>query len=46
MHRPGPSRQKAQKNLERVKIGKTFAKWDNLDENLLNRVISVKKLKI
>jgi hypothetical protein len=27
-------------------MGKTFAKWDNLDENLLNGVISVKKLKI
>jgi hypothetical protein len=34
------------KILEGVKIGITFAKWGNLDENLLNRVISVKKLKI
>jgi hypothetical protein len=40
------SRQKAYKILEGVKIGKTFAKWGNLDENLLNGVISVKKLKI
>jgi hypothetical protein len=37
---------KAHKILEGVKIGKTFAKWGNLDENLLNGVISVKKLKI
>jgi hypothetical protein len=44
--RSGPSRQKAQKILEGVKIGITFAKWGNLDENLLNGVISVKKLKI
>jgi hypothetical protein len=41
-----PSHQKAQKILEGVKIGKTFAKWGNLDKNLLNGVISVKKLKI
>jgi hypothetical protein len=34
--------QKTHKILEGVKIGKTFAKWGNLDENLLNRVISVK----
>jgi hypothetical protein len=44
--RPGPSRQKAQKILEGVKIGITFAKWGNLDENLLNGVIRVKKFKI
>jgi hypothetical protein len=37
---------KTQKILEGVKIGKTFSKWGNLDENLLNGVISVKKLKI
>jgi hypothetical protein len=41
----GPCRKKTHKILEGVKIGKTFAKWGNLDENLLNEVISVKKLK-
>jgi hypothetical protein len=42
----GTSRQKAHKILVGVKIGKTFAKWGNLNENLLNRVISIKKLKL
>jgi hypothetical protein len=41
-----PTSQNAHKILEGVKIGNFFAKWGNLDENLLNGVISVKKLKI
>jgi hypothetical protein len=41
-----PTVKKAHKILEGVKVGKTFAKWGNLDENLLNGVINVKNLKI
>jgi hypothetical protein len=33
---------KSSQNLEGVKIGKTFAKWGNLNKNLLNEVISIK----
>jgi hypothetical protein len=32
--------------LKGVRFGKTFAKWDNYDENLLNGVITVKKVKL
>jgi hypothetical protein len=42
IQRPGINRKKAHKILEGVKIGKTFTKWGNLNENLLNGVISVK----
>jgi hypothetical protein len=36
----------AQKILGGVKNGTTCAKWGNLDENVLNEVISVKKVKL
>jgi hypothetical protein len=42
----GTQPSKTHKVLEGVKICKTFAKWGNFDENLLNGVISVKKMKI
>jgi hypothetical protein len=29
-----------------VKIGKTFVKWGNTDEKILNGVVSVKKIKL
>jgi hypothetical protein len=32
--------------LKGVKSGKTFVTWGNLDEKLLNRVISVKNVKV
>ena len=32
--------------LDGVKIGKDITKWGNLDDNLLNRVIGVKKVKL
>jgi hypothetical protein len=38
--------QYAHKILGGVKNGTTFAKWGNLDENVLNEVISVKKVKL
>jgi hypothetical protein len=34
------------KKLEGVKMGTILIKWGNLDENLLNRVISVKNVKL
>jgi hypothetical protein len=36
----------ATKKLEGVKNVMIFTKWGNLDENLLNRVISVKIVKL
>ena len=42
----GPAHQNARKNLKWVNCGKTFAKWGKMDEILLNRVISVKNIKI
>jgi hypothetical protein len=38
--------QYAHKILRRVKKGINFAKWGNLDENVLNGVISVDKSKL
>jgi hypothetical protein len=34
------------KNLKRVKVGTIFTKWGNSDKNLLNRVITVKIVKL
>ena len=42
----GPAHQNARKILKWVNCGKTFAKWGKMDEILLNRVISVKNIKI
>jgi hypothetical protein len=42
----GSTYQNAQKILEGVKIGTTITKWSNLDENLLNGIITVKKIKL
>jgi hypothetical protein len=33
----------AHRILKGVRFGKTFAKWGNYDENLLNWIITVKK---
>jgi hypothetical protein len=34
------------KGLRRVKTGKSFVKWGNMDKILLNRVISVRNVKL
>ena len=42
----GTHRSKRPQNLNGVKFGKQITKWGNSDDNLLNRVISVKKIKL
>jgi hypothetical protein len=37
---------KCLQNLKEVKNGKSFAKWGNLAEKMLNGVISVKEVKL
>jgi hypothetical protein len=34
------------KQIQGVKVVTTFVKWDNLDKNVLNGVISVKNIKL
>jgi hypothetical protein len=34
------------KGLRRVKTGRSFVKWGNMDKILLNRVISVRNVKL
>jgi hypothetical protein len=41
-----PTGQVTCKILGRVKTGRTFAKWGNMDEKMLNGVISVKNIKL
>jgi hypothetical protein len=42
----GPHDRSRCKLLGRVKTGKSFAKWGNMDENLLNGAISAQKIKL
>ena len=44
--RSDPQLSSSSQKLEGVKIGKTFTKWGNLDEKLLNGVIIVKIVKL